>query len=249
MLLLGKTAVITGANRGIGRAVLDSFMAQGANVFACVRQEKTEMMEACKKFSETSVGWAKPLFFDMNDDEAMKAAVKEIRASKVPVDILVNVAGIVPENRLFQMAKEEEMQRVFDVNFFATMRLTKLISKLMVRHRKGSIVNIASIAALDGEPGQVEYVASKAALIGATKKLALEFGAYGIRVNAVAPGVTQTDMVASMQDDLRRRMAETTILRRLAEPREIANVVAFLASDMASYMTGQVVRVDGGVRR
>lgn len=249
MLLVGKTAVITGANRGIGRAILKVFMAQGANVFACIRQEKSEIIATYKQLSEASVGWVRPVFFDMTDDEAMKAAVKEIRGSKVPIDILANVAGVVPENRLFQMSCESEMQRVFDVNFFATMRLTKMVSKLMVRHKKGSIINISSIAALDGEPGQVEYVASKAALIGATKKLASEFGLYGIRVNAVAPGVTQTDMIASMQDDLCQRMAEATILRRLAEPREIANVVAFLASDMASYMTGQVIRVDGGLRR
>ena len=147
------------------------------------------------------------------------------------------------------MADPAEMQRVFAVNFFAAMQLTQRVAKLMVRQKAGAIVNICSIAALDGEPAQMEYVASKAALVGATRKLASELGAYGIRVNGIAPGPTRTDMLAVMEEGLRSRMEAGTLLHRLAEPQEIASVAAFLASDMASYMTGQILRVDGGMRR
>lgn len=249
MILAGRNAVVTGANRGIGAAILTDFAAQGANVWACARRAEPSFLEACARLAQEHGVWIEPVIFDLAEEDGVKAGVQQIRAGKKPVDILVNNAGVVPENRLFLMADPAEMQRVFSVNFFAAMQLTQRVAKLMIRQKSGAIVNVCLIAALDGEPAQMEYVASKAALIGATRKLASELGSYGIRVNGVAPGPTRTDMLAAMEEGLRDRMEAATLLKRLAEPQEIASVVSFLASDMASYMTGQILRVDGGMRR
>ena len=177
----------------------------------------------------------------------MKDAVKTIKADNLPIDILVNNAGAVSENRLFNMTSISQMQDIFDVNFFSTIRLTQMISKIMIRQKHGNIVNVTSISAIDGEPGQIEYVASKAALIGATKKLASELGRYNIRVNAVAAGVLNVGVSRSMTDEMKEKMIQKTIMKRLGEGYEIANVIAFLASDLSSYVTGQVIRVDGGM--
>lgn len=249
MILAGRNAVVTGANRGIGAAILAEFATQGANVWACARREEPCFLETCTRLAKEHGVWIEPVIFDLADEDGIKAGVQQIRIEKKPVDILINNAGVIPENRLFLMADPAEMQRVFAVNFFAAMQLTQRVAKLMVRQKAGTIVNICSIAALDGEPAQMEYVASKAALVGATRKLASELGAYGIRVNGIAPGPTRTDMLAAMEEGLRSRMEAGTLLHRLAEPQEIASVAAFLASDMASYMTGQILRVDGGMRR
>lgn len=246
-MLKSKNAVITGTNRGLGRTLLEVFAKYGANIFTCVRNIDEEFLKTCYALSNLYGVKIKPLEFDLTDEQAMKAAVKLIKDEKCNVDILVNNAGVVPENRLFNMASETEMYRVFEINFFAAMRLIKLISKLMIRQKFGSIVNITSISALDGEPGQVEYVSSKAALIGATKKLASELGNFNIRVNAVAAGVINTGVSASMDEKLKESVINRTVMKRLGESEEVANVTAFLASDLSGYMTGQVLRVDGGL--
>ena len=246
-MLESKNAVITGTNRGLGRTLLETFAKYGANVFACVRNIDENFLKTCSDLANLYGVKIKPLPFDLTDEQAMKAAVKLIKDEKCNVDILVNNAGVVPENRLFNMASETEMYRVFEINFFAAMRLTKLISKLMIRQKFGSIVNITSISAFDGEPGQIEYVSSKAALIGATKKLASELGNFNIRVNAVAAGVINTGVSASMEEKLKESVINRTVMKRLGKPEEVADVTAFLASDLSSYMTGQVLRVDGGL--
>jgi len=249
MLLKNKNVIITGSNRGIGKAILTNFAENGANIWACVRSESEDFFSFCKEIGAKYEVNISPLCFDLTDQEAMKKAIKNITAEKKTIDVLVNNAGIVPVSRLFQMSSIEEMKRVFEVNFFSQMLLTQYVSRVMARQKKGSIVNMVSIAALDGEPAQVEYVASKAALVGATKKLASELGMYGIRVNAVAPGVTATDMIKEMKEELLQKTLDSVILKRLAKPEEIANGVLFLASDLSSYMTGQILRVDGGVVR
>lgn len=245
-LLEGKTAIITGCNRGIGLATLDCFAEHGANIFACVRTVsddfKIHVEELKKKHSVEIV----TLIFDLCDEAAMKKSVIEMRKSHRSIDILVNNAGKISPDVIFQITPIDNMRDIFDVNFFAQMRFTQYISRLMQRNGKGSIVNLASIAGLDGAPGQLEYVSTKAAIIGATRALAREFGLDNIRVNAVAPGIIDTDMGNNLNSDYAKGIIERSSLGRKGNPREIADVILFLASDLSSYVTGQVIRADGG---
>lgn len=246
MLLKGKTAVITGCNRGIGRAILEKFAANGADIFACVRKETDEFTQFIQQLADENSVEIIPIYFDLTDEAAMKAGVAAIRKTRKPIDVLVNNAGVISENVLFQMTPMSNMRELFNVNFFAQMQLTQYISRLMQRNKKGSIINISSISALDGSPGQIEYVSSKAALVGATRTLAREFGVDNIRVNAVAPGLIVTDMGNSMDTDYADTLVRISALARRGQPEEVANVVLFLASDLSTFVTAQVIRVDGG---
>lgn len=246
-MLKGKNAIITGARRGIGRATVEVFASLGANVWACARKQddvfEEDMWQIAEKYSVSI--W--PIYFDVTDEAQVKQAVQSIRKQKVSIDVLVNMAGIVEESTTFQMTSIDKMKHLFDTNFFAVTLLTQYISRLMARQNRGSIVNVASIAGFDGEPAQYEYATSKAAIIGATKHLARELVSNNIRVNAVAPGMIETEMGAKIEKNLKEYMLNKVIMKRMGKPSEIANVVAFLASDYASYMTGQVIRVDGGI--
>lgn len=245
MLLKDKTAIITGCNRGIGKAILENFAMNGANIFACVRKETNEFNELIKTLIEKYSVEIIPLYFDMTDEVAMKEAVMTIRKSKRKIDVLVNNAGIISESMLFQMTPIENMKKVFEVNFFAQMRLTQYISRLM-QNFGGSIIFMSSVAAMDGVPGQLEYIGSKSAIIGAVKTLSYEFGTYNIRVNAIAPGPTKTDMGNQISEELAQDSINRSALGRWGEPEDIAKSVLFLASDLSNYVTGQVIRVDGG---
>jgi 3-oxoacyl-[acyl-carrier protein] reductase len=245
MLLKDKTAVVTGCNRGIGKEVLTTFAEHGANVFACVRRESAEFNDFIAQLAERTGRTITPVVFDLADLEQVKAGVRTIIAAKVPVDVVVNNAGIA-SGALFQMTSMTDMKNVFDVNFFAPLQFTQGLARLMSRAKTGSIVNIASTAGLIGDAGTTAYGSSKAALMYATRAMATELGQFNIRVNAIAPNVTRTDMYDQMDEKARDRLIATTALKRPAEPREIANAALFLASDLSSYMTGQVMRVDGG---
>ena len=247
MLLKDKNAIVTGAAGGIGKATVECFAKNGANVWACELKPFEGFEEDMARIAETYGVWIEPVYFDITDEENVKEAVKQIRGKKVPVDILANVAGIVAESTSFPMTNMEKMKKVFEVNFFALTLLTQYISRLMLRQNYGSIVNIASIAGIDGDPAQYEYSASKAAVIGGTKKLARELAPNNIRVNAVAPGMIQTSMGAKIEESLKNEVLSKVIMKRMGKPEEIANVITFLASDMASYITGQVIRADGGI--
>jgi 3-oxoacyl-[acyl-carrier protein] reductase len=248
MLLTGKTALVTGCNRGIGRAIMGSFAHSGATVWACAREASGELSDHVGRLARETGATIKPLFFDLTDGDAMKAAIKTVMSAKSPVHVLVNNAAAI-QTSLFQMTSVESMRGLFEVNFFSQMQLTQLVAKLMVRHRAGgSIVNISSSAAIEGNAGRVAYASSKAALIAATKVLSKELATHGIRVNAVAPGLTQTDMMEqSTPQEYLDQTLQRTCLERVGEPSEIAEAVTFLASDRSSYMTGQVLRVDGGM--
>ena len=172
--------------------------------------------------------------------------MRELVVARRRIDILLNIAGMT-EDSLFSMTAMKSMRRVFEINFFAQMLVTQYVSKLMIRQKFGSIINVSSITAIDGNAGQISYGSSKAALIGATKTLASELGDHGIRVNAVAPGVVTTDMTASIPAESFARLCSRIPMGRAGAPAEVAGVLLFLASDLSSYVTGQVLRIDGGI--
>jgi 3-oxoacyl-[acyl-carrier protein] reductase len=248
LLLSGKNAIITGCLKGIGRATVEVFAEQGANVWACALTPDEEFESFCDALAEDNGCWVKPVYFDLCDGEAVKAGLRTIQADKLPVDCLINVAGLTVD-ALFHMTTREQLDLVFNVNLFSQIMITQYCTKLMMRHKNGgAVVNVASIAGIDGGAGQLAYSSSKAGLIGFTKTLARELGDRGIRVNAVAPGVIDTDMNSVVPTDvLTKRLAQTS-LGRIGSPREVAGTIAYLASDLAAYVTGQVLRIDGGMK-
>ena len=247
MLLKGKTAVVTGCGRGIGKAILEVFARQGANVWACIRKPDEAFQKYAGDLSQSTGVIISPIAFDLAVPEQVKAGVSSITASKAPIDILVNNAGII-HTALFQMTPVSKLKEIFEVNFFSQMLLTQQIAKVMTRQKRGSIINLSSSAAIEANEGRTAYAASKAALICATQVMAKELAAHGIRVNAVAPGLTMTDMMQqSTPADALERTLQRICLKRVGMPEEIANAVLFLASDLSSYVTGQVLRVDGGM--
>ena len=248
MLLKDKTALITGCNRGIGKAILETFAENGADIFACVRKETEEFNERVKSLSEKNGVEIIPLCFDMRDNAAMKSAMMTIRKTRKKIDVLVNNAAMCPPTACsFQMTPVDKIREVFDVNFFATLQLTQYVLKFM--RESGSIINVASMAAFDGDEGFCSYAASKAALIGFTRNLSRELGKQNIRVNAVAPGLTDTDMGHdhNVNGGAENFIKEST-LGRWGNPKEVAGAILFLASDLSSFVTGEVIRVKGGQR-
>ena len=246
MLLKGKNVVITGCLKGIGRSTLELFAQNGANIWACCQYESPDFTHDIKELAAVNNVWITPLYFDLLDPEQIKKAAHSIRETKQPVDVLVNIAGMT-HDALFHMITMDQMKKVFEVNVFSQMLLTQYITKNMLRHKSGSVIFISSISAIDGNPGQLSYTASKAAIIGATKTLSSELAGYGIRVNAVAPGVIKTDMTANLPAEVMERLMAKSDLKHMGLPNEVAEVILFLASDMSSYITGQIIRVDGGI--
>lgn len=245
MTLKGKTAFITGTNRGLGKAFVEVFASKGANVIAHSRKDTPAFREFLDKTASDHGVIITPVFFDMTDSVAMKAVVRSVVAAKTPVNILVNSAGVA-HGGLFQMTAMDKIREVFAVNLFAHMELTQQLMRYMMRFPGGSIVNIASISGVDLKKGNCAYGVSKAALIAFTKTLAAEVAPSGLRVNAVCPGLTNTDMAGLMESKAGAEMIARSAMNRLGEPREIAEMVAFLASDAASFVNRQVICVDGG---
>ena len=241
-LLLNKYAVVTGCNRGIGRAICQNFLGQGAHVIGCSRQVNEQLQTEMTSFGQNFHN----VQLDVEDGPSIKKALKEITEITKEVDILVNNAGIA-HGGIFQMTPLSDMRRVFEVNVFGTVAVTQAIARLMVRKKSGSIINISSTAAHLPDRGTMTYGASKAAISRITQSLAQELGAMGIRANAIAPGVTKTDMAKQMKEDAKERLISSSALKKIAQPNDIANVALFLASDLSSHMTGQILNVDGGI--
>ncbi len=247
MLLKDKTAVITGCNRGIGKKILEIFSGNGATVFACVRNIDKEfkyfLNELTKKFNNQII----PIQFNLNDESKIKEAANNILALNKPIDILVNNAATI-HTAIFQMTSIKKLKEIFEINFFSQTIFTQYILKSMIKNKKGSIVYISSSSALDGNEGRSAYAASKAAIISQSKVLSRELGVHNIRVNSIAPGLTNTDMMKeNHQKEVVNEVLSRTSLKRIADPKEIANVVLLLSSDLTSYITGQNIRVDGGM--
>jgi 3-oxoacyl-[acyl-carrier protein] reductase len=246
MLLKDKNAVITGCLRGIGKTTMEVFARNGANIWACCQAPDPEFeghISSLQKECEVSII---PVYFDLSDSDQIKNGMRTILSSKKKIDILVNNAGIT-HNALFHMTTMENMKHVFEIDFFSQLLITQYITKVMARQKSGSVITISSISGIDGNPGQVVYSAAKAALIGVTKTLSAELAEFNIRVNAIAPGIINTNMTAEMPKDKYDKLVNQNSLNRAGTPEEVANTLLFLASDMSSYITGQVIRVDGGI--
>lgn len=247
-MLRGKCSVITGANRGIGFEILKKIAenSEGGVIFACSRKYTDFFESTIKELSEKYNVIIEPLYFDLVESETIKQAVGKIKKSRKTVDILVNNAGINTPYQRFQMISMEGYRKTMEINTFGHLQFTQYISRIMMKAKSGSIINISSIAGTDGFYASCDYVASKAAIMGITVQEARELGAFGIRVNHIAPGVTSTTMIEGNDNDMLQSLKPSIMLGRFGEPEEIANVVLFLASDLSSYITGQEIRVDGG---
>ena len=246
-MLKSKAAVVTGCNKGIGKKILEVFSANGATVFACVRnideEFKSFLNELKQKFNNKII----PIQFDLNDEKKIKEAANSILTSNKSIDILVNNAATI-HTSIFQMTPVKKLKELFEVNFFSQTIFTQYILKSMIKNKKGSIVYISSSSALDGNEGRSAYSSSKAAIIAQAKVLSRELGVHNIRVNSIAPGLTNTDMMKkNHKEKIVSEMVSRISLRRVANPEEIANVVLLLSSNLTSYITGQVIRVDGGM--
>lgn len=245
MRLKDKVAVVTGASRGIGRAIAERLASEGAKVVVNHRASAEQAEEVVKAIREQG-GDAVAMQADVSDfqqaHELMQAVTKEFGR----IDVLVNNAGTTRDTLLMLM-KEADWDLVIDTNLKSVFNCCKAVARGMVRQRSGRIINITSVAGLAGNPGQTNYAASKAGIIGFTKSLAKELGTRHITVNAVAPGFVPTALTNSLPEDLRQAAIEHTPLGRFGEPEEIAAAVAFFASDEARFITGQVLSVDGGL--
>ena len=245
MTFKGKNVVVTGANRGLGRAAVEAFAAVGANVWACARKVSDEFEADMKALAERYGVLIEPVYFDLTEASGVKAGIMQIVAAKRSVDILVNNAGI-PYGGLMMTTPIDKLREVFEVNYFSQIRMMQMVGKLMMRQKSGAIVNVASVGGIETTPGYLAYGSSKAALIWATKTVAKELAPFGIRVNAVAPGLTKTDMGGYKSSEELEKTIARTAMRRMAEPREVVSAILYLSSDDASFVTGTVLQVDGG---
>ena len=245
MLLDGKTALVTGASRGIGRAIALCLAAEGARV-AINYAGNVKAAEEVKAAIEAAGGTAILCQADIADSAAVEAMVANVVKEFGTIDILVNNAGITRDALLMRM-KDEDFTKVLNTNLKGVFYCTKAVSKLMMKKRSGRIVNMASVVGLVGNAGQTNYAAAKAGVIGFSKSAAKELASRGITVNVVAPGFIGTDMTAGLPESVKEKMLTDIPLGRMGEPEDVASAVLFLASDQASYITGQVVNVDGGM--
>ncbi len=245
MRLAGKVALITGAARGIGKAIAERFASDGAAV-AIGDVVNEEAARETLSGIERSGGKGMVTMFDVGDAAQVDAAVAAVLAAQGRIDILVNNAGITRDNLLMRMS-EEDFDAVIRTNLKGTFLLTKAVSRHMVKQRSGRIINMSSVVGMMGNAGQSNYSAAKAGIAAFTKSTARELGSRGITVNAIAPGFIQTAMTASLPEAVQKSFLEQIPLKRFAAPEEVAELAAFLASDGAGYITGQVVGINGGL--
>ncbi len=245
-ILSNKNAIITGAASGIGKATVKVFAENGANVWAFARKPDEEFERYLQELASENRCWIKPVYVDLICEEELKRAFMVIKKENLPIDCLVNNAGASYDALLPMISKSKALD-LFQINFFAHVQLTQYVSRIMTRQKQGSIVFTGSYLGIDGNRGQMIYSATKAAVHGMTKSLSKELIDSGIRVNAVAPGVVDTKLLQSMSPSEYNQAVKKNIMHRAADPEEIANMIMVLASDLSSYVTGQIIQVDGGM--
>ena len=240
-----EIVLVTGAGRGIGASIAKRFASEGAEVIVNYSGNDEAEQKTVDEITATG-GQAQKYKCSVNDSESVKVMIDEIIKEFGRIDILVNNAGITKDGLMLRMT-DEDFDRVIDVNLKGTFNCTKYVSKYMLKQKSGKIINISSVVGLSGNAGQVNYSASKAGIIGITKSAAKELSSRGITVNAVAPGYVDTDMTKVLSDNIRNEILKNIPLQRMGNVEDISNCVAFLASEDASYITGQVISVDGGM--
>ena len=240
-----KIVLVTGAGRGIGASIAKRFASEGAEVIVNYSGNDEAAQKTVDEITATG-GQAQKYKCSVNDSDSVKVMIDEIIKKFGRIDILVNNAGITKDGLMLRMT-DEDFDRVIDVNLKGTFNCTKYVSKYMLKQKSGKIINISSVVGLSGNAGQVNYSASKAGIIGITKSAAKELSSRGITVNAVAPGYVDTDMTKVLSDNIRNEILKNIPLQRMGNVEDISNCVAFLASEDASYITGQVISVDGGM--
>jgi|TARA_B100002052_G_scaffold291396_1_gene311337 3-oxoacyl-[acyl-carrier protein] reductase len=247
MLLKNKVAVITGSNRGIGKQTLEIFSKNGADIIACVRESNNDFKEYTKKISQDTKNSIDIVDLDLQSENSVKDAIKRIASMNKKIDILINNAGSIYTG-IFQMTPISKLREIFEINFFSQSVFVQGLVKTMIKNKSGNIIYISSSSAIDANEGRSAYSASKAAIITQAKTLSKELGVFNIRVNCIAPGLTQTDMMKNnTPDNILQEVIKTIPLKRVGDPNEIANVALFLASDLSTYLSGQTIRVDGGM--
>ena len=242
--LSGQSALVTGAGRGLGRCIAQSLAAAGAKV-ACIDVNVESLADTVAAIRGAG-GTAEPIACDVTDSARVGQVVDEVVKLWSGLNILVNNAGITRDNVIVRM-KDEQWDAVININLRGTFLFTRAAARPMMKSRQGRIINIASVSGLMGNPGQVNYSASKAGVIGLTRTVARELASRNVTVNAVAPGFIATDMTAALGEDILKKVREEIPLGRLGEPQDVADAVLFLASDAASFITGHVLTVDGGL--
>lgn len=244
-MLTGKIALVTGGSRGIGAAIAKAFAAEGATVIINYNGSK-DKAEAVADEIITAGGNAEIYQCSVSDYAACEKMIQELIGKYKRIDILVNNAGITRDGLLMKMS-EEDFDAVVDTNLKGAFHTIRHMSRYFLKQRSGKIINISSVSGILGNAGQANYSASKAGVIGLTKSVARELASRGINVNAIAPGFIATDMTEAMPESVKQSMTDTIPLKRIGEPKDIANMAVFLASDKADYITGQVFAVDGGM--
>lgn len=244
-MLKGKCAIITGASRGIGKAIALKLASLGANIVLNYRSNEKEALEVENEIKNIGVE-VLCVKGDISKSEEVENLILKAKERFGNIDIMVNNAGITKDTLLLRM-KEEDFDSVIDVNLKGVYNCLKAITPIMVKQKSGKIINLSSVVGISGNAGQINYSASKAGVIGMTKSLAKEVGSRGITVNAVAPGFIETDMTDALGDKFKEEAKKNIPLRRLGKAEDVADVVAFLASEGSNYVTGQVIQVDGGM--
>ncbi|MCF0148427.1 MAG: 3-oxoacyl-[acyl-carrier-protein] reductase [Clostridium sp.] len=244
-MVVNKNAIVTGGTRGIGREIAKTLAESGANIAINYRKYNEEIENLLEELRSLGVK-ALGIKCDISNEEEVNNFIKEVKENFGSVDILINNAGITKDGLLLRMS-EKDFNEVIDVNLKGTFNMTKAVSSIMVRQRFGKIINISSVVGVAGNAGQCNYAASKAGVIGFSKSIARELASRNINVNVIAPGYINTDMTKVLPEKVRDEVLKTIPMKKIGEPKEIANLVLFLSSDLSNYITGQVINVDGGM--